>query len=73
MTQQVLNVVLAAVIGVVGVIIAALIERVRRRTDEIHVLVNDRMTKALQQNERLEQRLDAALGLLNGHAKKEDP
>lgn len=61
------TILLAAVIGVVGVIVAALIERVRRRTDEIHVLVNDRMTKALTQIDRLQNQLDAALGILNGH------
>jgi hypothetical protein len=66
------TILLAAVIGVIGVVLAALIQRVWRRTNEIHVLVNDRMTKALAQIDRLQNQLDAALGILENGNHRDD-
>lgn len=54
--------VVAALIGAVGLIVAAvvpLLVKLRRQVDEVHVLVNSRLTEALETVGRLERLLRA--------------
>lgn len=65
LAASILTVILSAVVGPVLVV---LVQRDRRQTAEVHVLVNSKMAEALATIERLEDEIVVLRGLVAGQA-----